>query len=63
MENWCKEDAEKDVVELQQQIQTFWQQHASVASSNTNFKTFSRLERSFQESIVDDDFVLLYWML
>lgn len=59
MENWCREDAEQDVVELQQQIQSFWQQHAAVASK-TNFKTFCRLERSFQESIVDDDFVLLY---
>jgi hypothetical protein len=60
MENWSKKDAEKDMVELQQQIHSFWQQHAAVAS-NTNFKTPAcRLERSFQESTVDDDFVLLH---
>lgn len=63
MENWSKKDAEKDMVELQQQIHSFWQQHAAVAS-NTNFKTPAcRLERSFQESTVDDDFVLLHWTL
>jgi hypothetical protein len=59
MENWSKEDAEKDMVKLQQQIHSFWQQHAVVAS-NTNFMTACRLERSFQESTVDDDFVLLH---
>jgi len=45
---------------LELQVQSFWKQHASALVSMKELEKFTRLQRSFTESVVDDDFVLLY---
>lgn len=60
LEHWSKDDAEKDMAALVQQIQSFWKQHASTPVGATALDGFTRLESSLQQEIlVDDDFVLL----
>lgn len=52
---------EKDMIALEQQVQFFWKER--MCSKPIDIKElggFARLERSFKETIVDDDFVLLY---
>ena len=49
------------MIDLEQQVQSFWKERAcSKPIDMKELDGFARLERSFKETIVDDDFVLLH---
>jgi hypothetical protein len=61
LENWRIDEVEKDMIALEQQVQSFWKER--ICSKPIGIKEmdgFARLERSFNETIVDDNFVLLH---
>jgi hypothetical protein len=49
------------MIALEQQVQSFWNERASNRPIGIKeMAGFARLEKSFKEIVVDDDFVLLH---
>jgi hypothetical protein len=49
------------MIALEQQVQALWKERASNKPIAMNeMAEFARLEKSFKETVVGDDFVLLY---
>lgn len=60
LESFQQDDVDKDIVDLERQLQCFWEERASKAMRPKEMEDFARLERSFNTTVVDDDYVLLF---
>ena len=62
MENWERSqcDVERDLESMKKQIEKFWNGHAYKPLRVTEMEGYVRFERSVNETVVDDDFVLLH---